>query len=183
MKHPVIKLFLARLRALAAVERAAYPVLALPAMLTPFARHAIRIEEGHDGAFRVIAEGEAAAALFGRSIVGAKVADLFQAGDGGRLDEILAGALTDRMACVLGAQVHHNKFRATAVEAMLTPEPAQPGAPRRLSLCVIAFGFRKRGRARSLPALSLLSARFVDLDGFAGAPRLPPSTLRPLRRG
>lgn len=183
MKHPVIKLFLARLRAVAAADRAAYPVLALPALLAPFARHAIRVEEKRDGGFAVIAEGEAIQALFGRSVTGLAIGDLFQGEDSQRINAMLSASLSDRVACVVGAEAQHSRFRSTMLEAMLAPEPAQPGAPRRISLCLIAFGFRRRAGRRALPALKLTSSRFVDLDGLAGAPRMFQTAFRPLRRG
>ena len=120
--------------------------------------------------------------LFGCELRGRVVLDLFCDEDRPRLAAMLSGAVTDRVGCVFGAEARLSRFRSIAIEAMLTPEPREATGPARVSACLIAFGFPYRRRQQILPPLSLTSARFVDLDGFAdgASVRWP---IRGLRRG
>ena len=79
-----------------------------------------------------------------------------------------AACLRDRVACVFGAEAVHSRFRRTAIEAMLAPEPWPVGAPRRGSICIAAFGFRRERGAAALPPLTVTSERYADMDGFVG---------------
>ncbi len=168
MRHPVTKIFLARLRALAAAERAAYPVTHLPGFMTPFARHTIRLEEKEGGDLVILEAGEATALLFGRALVGGRWTDLFREGDRARAARMMSACLRDRIACVFSADAAHSRFRRTAIEAMLAPEPWPVGSPRRASICVAAFGFPRHRGAAPLPELSLTGERYADMDGFVG---------------
>lgn len=175
MKHPVTKLFLARLRALAAAQRAAYPVTALPALITPFARHAIRIERSGQDEFIIVDAGLTVATLFGRPLAGTAAAELFEEGDRARVEAMLSAALSDRIGCVFGAEARHSRFRVTALEAMLTPEPIEAAQPKRACVCMISFGYPRRFGQQTLPKLALTGERYVDLDGFAGGQIARPS--------
>lgn len=172
VKHPIVKLFFARLRALAAVGRAAFPILSLPPFLAPFAAHTLRIEKRAGEGFVVTEAGDTVGALFGRTIVGLPFADLFRSEDRSRVSAMLGAIAADRIACVFGAEARI-RLRVTAIEAMLAPEPADAAQPARTSACLVSIGFPRGFGRRPLPPLSLRSKRFLDLDGLAGeAPRL-----------
>lgn len=167
MKHPVIKLFLGRLRAIAAADRAAYPRAPLPAMLGPFSPYLLRIEQSGEGKYVIVSAGEAVEALFGRAIKGSPITDLFEPADQARVRYMIAAAMNDRIGCVFGGEARLSRFRSIAIEAMLTPEPGEPGAPPRASACLIRFGSQRgRGRNLSPTRLRMVSERFVDLDGW-----------------
>lgn len=182
MKHPVTRLFLARIRALAAAQRACLPPVGPLLLAGPFHRHTLRIERGASGGFAIVAAGEAVAALLGRPIVGAPAASLFVESDRLRIESMLAEAVGDRIGCVLGAVAQRARFAATPVEAMLTPEPFMPPGGGCISACLISFSYPYPGGARALPPLALVSERYVELDGFAGSRESPP-TPRGLRNG
>ena len=183
MKHPIVRLFLARLRALAAVGRAAFPVVGLPAFLTPFARHVLRIERVADGSFVIVETGEAVATLFARTIVGRPFTELFREEDRARVEALLAATCADRIACLFGAEARF-RYRVTAIEAMIVPEPLDDGVPIRASACLVSIGFPRGWGSRPLPPLTLRSERFVDLDGLSGGAATKRSTIawRALRK-
>ncbi|MET0605137.1 MAG: PAS domain-containing protein [Beijerinckiaceae bacterium] len=170
MKHPIIRLFVARLRALAAADRAAFPVPRLRGFMGPFARHMINITLDASGKITLADAGDDVARMFGRNIAGASLADLFVEQDRARIHALASAAIRERVACAFGAVAHHTKFRATHIEGVLTPEPRLDGEWRFASACVISYGFTYGKRAGALPLLTLTSERFVDLDGFVGRP-------------
>jgi len=168
VKHPVTKLFLARIRALAAAQRAAGQHAGPPTLAGPFERHMIAIERNAAGRFAIVAAGETVASLLGRPVIGAAAASLFAEIDRPRIESMLAAAMSERVGCAFGAEARWSRFHATPVEAMLAPESSLTGL-RRASVCLISFRYRRRHGARALPPLSLLSERYVELDGFAGS--------------
>jgi hypothetical protein len=80
---------------------------------------------------------------------------------------MLTAAERDRIGCVFGAEARLSRFRACAVEAFVTPEPASPATGRGLAACLVSIGFPAGWDRARLAPLALLSLRFVDLDGLA----------------
>ncbi|WP_342361648.1 hypothetical protein [Terrarubrum flagellatum] len=183
MKHPIIKLFLARLRAISAAERAAYPVPELWPFLEPFSRHLIRFEERAGGGFVVIGAGDSVARLFSRPIVGSALSELFGEGDEHRVTSMLTSALSDGVGWVFGGEIRTSRFRAITIEAAFAPEPRQPDAPRRGAACILPFNLSNRRARIVAPRLWLSSQRSFDLDQLSGAHSRRQRPHSGLRRG
>ncbi|MGL4496205.1 MAG: hypothetical protein ACRCXM_14490 [Beijerinckiaceae bacterium] len=170
MRHPILKTFVARLRAIEAMERATFALTTVDALIEPFERHRLRV--AMTGTMtdtpELVSLGETVGGLFPKMMPGLPVEWLMRPADRPIFRKTLAGLMAEEMACYFAGTMPGPEGMPLVVEGLIVPEPpvSPYASPTHVSLCVVS----EEGWGLNVPqpgvprTVTLGATRYITLE-------------------